>query len=170
MNDFERNLTGFPELDVRLPDPRVADYTSDGFATSPCSLPWANYRKVKSLLLMVLGNRVFEALFRLPDPKRRQLNGETLKTAANILGEYVAKPSPDNDLQSTLIVNVIAKRATIASNGVRASEFEAAQTAEIDRVFAACELDADYVTHLKSKLHGDDGVLSTPWWTPIYYG
>lgn len=158
MNEFLRVLNGFPDIDQTRPDPRVADYQPDGFKANPCPIQWADYRTIKTILLNVLGSRIYELLFRV----NRKVDGDAMKLAASIIDDYVVKPNLDNDLQTTLITNLITKKANAVSGDASSKEDEA------NRLLAACELNDDYIAHVHTALF-DQQVFYKPWWSVVLY-
>lgn len=158
-NEFERHLSGYPQLDQTPADPSLRDYSEDGFTQDPQPLPWADYRKLKSILLHVLGRRVFEVLYRCADGK---IHGDAFRVSAIITMHYVNRYDASVDLQTTLIAHSIAVRA----NG--SATHRAASLVTAERLIEMCQLEPQYKEIVKREVF-EDGTLDQPWWTMVPY-
>lgn len=158
MHEFVRRLDGVPDIDTYETDLRLSDWRQDGFSHDPFPLPWADYRKLKTILMKVLGSRIFEVLYRSDSG----IDSLTFKQAASILMHHVSRFEPTHDLQSSLICNALALRSNI-SHRQRSAVF-ADVSSRIDR----CMFPTEYAARIREQLF-DKGVLDSKWWTQVNY-
>jgi len=158
MKPFVRNLEGYAQLDMIPLDPKMHDYRQDGFEHDPYPLPWASYQKIKSILMHVLGQRVFETLFR----KEGRIDLYTYKQAAMIIMYHVTRVDMTNDLQTTLICNALATRAN-SSTVHRSTMFNT-----VNQLIDLCMFDKAYADKIRKHMF-EEAVLDTPWWVQMKY-
>lgn len=158
MKPFVRNLEGCAQLDAIPTDPKMHNYQQDGFDHDPYPVPWADYQRIKSILMHVLGQRVFETLLR----KDGRIDPFTYRQAAMILLYHVSRVDLSNDLQTTLICNALATRAN-GSTVHRSTMFNT-----VNQLIDLCMFEKDYADKIRKHVF-EEGILDAPWWVQLKY-
>lgn len=165
MRTFNYYNGSMPTLDTIPTDPSFQDYREDGFAVDPFPVPWASYKRLKSILHFLLGSRAMEVLLR----PQGQINPHAFQLACSILQHHVTRYDQQDDVQSTLIANLISLHANTAfPAAVSATSVSPMTAAEAERLLAACMLPPDYTAYLRRELL-ENGVLLSPWWLQLKY-
>lgn len=154
--EFVRHRNNFESLDRTLPDPNVGDYVSDDFDVPPPLPIGYTYLYLKTILVRVLGRHVFQRLFNLND----HIDRDAIMLAFTIVLTYLHKSEGPMDLQSSLILNLVARRV----NAMAAHQDQAYRHALtlLDHMV----LPDEYRAYLKRVLV-NRSILSSPWWTVV---
>ena len=159
MPEFIRVSSGYINFDQIRPDPAVGDYVSDDFDVPPYLPPGLTYLYMKTILVRVLGRRAFNTLVQ---GNVGHVEHDIILLAFTIILFYMQRGDGISDLQTTLIVNLLAKRTSgLATNISDAT----------NRAFAligACGFDSDYQKHIEHVLIAEN-VMHSPWWVNVNY-
>lgn len=130
----------------------TTDHIQDGLNASPIWVSWGDYRKQKSALMTLLGERAFTVLV---------LNNGRLDVPAFRLGVSIMMVFQANqlkfDLQTTLLINLAVAKVN-AQPTRRASSISA-----VEKVLGSCDLPDDYRREIMSRIL-PSGVLDSAWW------
>ena len=159
MDKFIRFTGVYQDFKPNKVDTTLSDWAADGWSEEPKFALGYSYVQMKAILIQILGRRVLETLMR---SEGKLVDQPSFTLAWTIVYHYIHRPDPTYDLQTSLIVNLIASKSnTQALN--KAKAFSVA-----DRYVEQCGFDAAYSQSIKECLF-EGGALSSLWWSMIHY-
>ncbi len=159
MDKFIRFTGVYQDIKPNKVDTNLSDWSTDGWSQEPKFALGFSYVEMKAALIKILGRRVLDTLM---TSEGKLIDQSSFTLAWTIVYQYVNRPDPTYDLQTSLIVNLIASKSnTQALN--KAKAFSIA-----DRLVEQCGFDAPYAQSIKEYLF-EGGALSSLWWSMIHY-
>lgn len=130
----------------------TTDHIQDGLNVSPVWVSWGDYRKQKSVLKTLLGEKAFEILVY----SNGRLDVPAFRLGVSIMMVFQANQIKF-DLQTTLLINLAVAKVN-AQPAKKASSISA-----VEKVLGSCGLPDDYRRELMSRIL-PSGVLDSAWW------